>query len=174
MLIRIAKLVLGLPTIVRPAAQYVKASLKSLLRPLHNTGYNSTVILLFLGDEEEHVVELHLLNLFRHFRRYIELGLVEIIVPDRRFFATLATAPCDVLGGASVPRSTESLCGFPYLKYIKYRYKLNYRSTVSSIDPRVWNIGTLLGKSNIPLMTFRYNNLYNRINKINKIIQNSK
>ena len=107
---------LGLPTMLRPVKQYVKATLNSLLRHLSPVQRNATVILLFLADEEAASVEKHLRYFFRYFREEIESGLIEIIVPDRRFYATLATAPCGFSNSNPPELLTAEPCRIPYLR----------------------------------------------------------
>ena len=82
---------MGLPTMVRPVKQYVKKTLDSLLRHLHSANWNFTVILLLLADQNPRLWNTISCTCFGISERQIMAGLVEILVPNRDFYATLAS-----------------------------------------------------------------------------------
>ncbi|OQV23448.1 putative Alpha-1,3-mannosyl-glycoprotein 4-beta-N-acetylglucosaminyltransferase B [Hypsibius exemplaris] len=127
------RLVVGLPTVLRPVKQYVKSTLKRLLRDLKPMDRNSTVILVFLADTDQTATQQLLSLFFQNFQSEIESGLIELLVPNRRFYKIMESEPCYGSIKDQAFRLDKTPCQDDYLRWrnkqnFDYSYLMAYGS----------------------------------------------
>ncbi|OQV16647.1 putative Alpha-1,3-mannosyl-glycoprotein 4-beta-N-acetylglucosaminyltransferase A [Hypsibius exemplaris] len=127
------RLVLGLPVMLRPVQQYVKSTLTHLLRGLLRKRWTDTLIIIFLVDEDRAAVDELLLLIFRYFRRHIQGGLIDIMIPNRNFYNALNN--CQSSERDNSTSGTGLSCRAPYLRWrdkqnFDYAYLMAYGSSL--------------------------------------------
>ena len=85
--------VFGLPTVSRKKAYYVIETLKTLVNNLNDHEKEEVVIVVFIAEQDNDYVDKVVSDVRKYFMEYVEMGMIQVIVPDPAYYPYLDKLP---------------------------------------------------------------------------------